>query len=91
MEGVLCKRGGNDLLWCCKGECNADGDWDAASADTTLVFAVLAVAPLVVDIDVAGSTAVAPCEWFVQSYLKDTWILCWIDVQFSCNFNIINW
>lgn len=71
IDGVLCKRGGNDLLWCCNGECNAEGDWDAASA---VVFAVLVV-PIVVDIDVAVSTAVAPCEWFVQSYLKDTWIL----------------
>lgn len=23
MEGVRCRRGGNDLLWCCSGECSA--------------------------------------------------------------------
>lgn len=75
MEGVLCKRGGKDLLWCCKGECSADGDWDAISAVAVLVFAVL-IAPTDVDIDVAVSTtAVAPCEWFIQSYLKETWKL----------------
>lgn len=32
IDGVRFKRGGNDLLWCCKGECNVDGDADTSDA-----------------------------------------------------------
>lgn len=38
IDGVRFKRGGNDLLWCCKGECNAEGDADAS--DATVAAAV---------------------------------------------------
>lgn len=79
IDGVLCKRGGNDLLWCCKGECNADGDCDAVSAALAFVFAGWLGVGWVVVVVAGGvdvSTDVAPCEWFVQSYLKwNTWIL----------------
>lgn len=74
IDGVLCKRCGNDLLWCCKGECNADGDCDAVSdafvecagGDVVVVFAV----DIVVVIGTDVSAAIAPWEWFVQSYLN---------------------
>lgn len=51
IDGVRFKRGGNDLLWCCSGECNAEGDCDADASETTaaaaLVLAVVVVAAVV--------------------------------------------
>lgn len=84
IDGVLCKRGGNDLLWCCKGECSTEGDCDDED-DVSIVFTavwligtyVCAAVDVVVvisgvdndGIDVDISTTFVPCEWFVQSYL----------------------
>lgn len=70
IDGVLCKRCGNDLLWCCKGECNAEGDWDADSVVAALVFAVFGDVVIGIVISVAVAAATAPCEWFVQSYFE---------------------
>lgn len=83
IDGVLCKRGGNDLLWCCKGECNTEeGDCDDdVSADALLVLGVwligvgVVVAIAITDVVVVASTAIAPCEWFAQSCLKGTNVL----------------
>lgn len=78
MDGVLCKRGGNDLLWCWSGECKAvDDDGDdvvsvavvLAAVDDDVVLPLFVTDAVAAVVFVVSAIVLVPwCKWCEQSY-----------------------